>query len=386
MRRLALTVALVTLGCAPAKPDYSSAAAAASSFIQSVAQITCTYDECMEELSPTAIQQACAMIPQYALDEASNVSKAVLAGRTTFNSAEAQACLSALAALNTTNCWGASVPRTTPDTTFNSPACNSVFTGTVAPGDTCYESTECLNGFCNANLNQCPGQCQVDRTADTLCESNSECSAGMVCYSATGGEGYCATPAAAGASCLAGPCQDGLVCAGAVCVTPAAGMSCSSGGCGANLTCQVNETTGAGTCAALLAAGAACSQSADCAGNQLCAPTTNTGAFTCTSPGGMGAACSPNAGAGGSCFADLICDSTSLTCVTLPGVGQPCNQGQCASTAYCDQTGASPTCAALKAAGAPCTSSQECKEAACSGGPSGVCLDDVVVGEDCVEP
>ena len=383
MRRLVLAVTLVAFGC-QSKPNLTAEAAEAVTFLNSYAQILCNYTECADALSPAAVQQACSPLPQASLDQASNIYRAVLYGGTTFSPSQAKACLEALAAFNTTSCWGASAPAPTINTVFEQ-RCGGVFAGAGAPGSTCYDSSECLNGYCDASLDQCPGHCNVARASDSACQDDSQCRLGLVCYNSPNNPGgsFCVAPSAIDASCLEAPCQDGLVCAAGTCVTPAVGMTCSPNGCGNNLSCHVDPTTNVGTCAALAAAGAACVQSSDCEGNQLCLQSTDFNSpSVCGSPSDVGTPCGGNTGTTVECFQDLVCDPTSNQCASLPPPGMPCIEGRCNSAAYCDQTS---TCIALKALGDACQSSEQCA-VACSGAPTGVCVGSVAVDSDCVQP
>ena len=166
----------------------------------------------------------------------------------------------------------------------------------------------------------------------------------------------------AGFGCtLHGTLADGSPCASSA--------QCAGGAC-ANAKSSATSELACGTCATVLAPGAACSSSSDCDSS-----VGNCQNGKCTAYGAQGAPCSTQA----PCAINLVCSSAG-TCDAIPGNGQPCttvclnpyrcvagscttgvseggacpNGGECATGLECaNKTCAKPT---LAAAGQPCGS------------------------------
>jgi hypothetical protein len=390
MRRLVLLTAIATYACKPAPtppPGLAATAAAAESFRRQYSQIACQWAQCTAGLSPAAIQKACMMLPESAADEAANIATGVTDKRVNFDSVSAQACLTALAPYAGTACWGPNVPRVAIDEVFQS-SCHAAFSGLVAPGEPCFDSVECQNGYCDENLNRCPGVCHVLRTEGVVCIATDECEPGLVC----GPAGICLPPVAQGADCSEAACQTGLVCISNQCANPTIGMVCSQAtDCGDSLTCVFPAESNMGACQALVPPGGSCGQDADCQGRQLCVA--NYPLNTCASPGDLDAGCGTGGSAGmpsGACFTDLICDPTSNQCALPPSAGQPCfGNGICDSNSNCQydsQTG-DELCVADKVTGDSCGVHDICTGGSCvQESDGGVCIALSKVDGDCLAP
>ena len=307
----------------------------------------------------------------------------VAAGRMTYDPAKGQACKDLADGLLATSCFGENSPVLTGATL--PPACDQMFTGTVANGASCYDTEECAAGYCDFSANTCPGTCTAKKAAAASCDDDEECQAGLSCESGT-----CAAPLALGASCggnVPGDCGQGLYCNDSgKCsnVKVALGDDCTSNTmCPDGAACiRSNFSVPTGLCTQVQPEGGTCNSggffffpfSLECKGIQVCAglqvdPSMDAVVTpgTCTIPQSVGGPCFPNAGTlgGNGCFIDLVCDPATQKCAAAPAVGQACITGRCAEGAYCNPT--NDTCAAKKADGATCAESEECL-GACSGG------------------
>ena len=248
-----------------------------------------------------------------------DLQKAANAGRLTFNSASAKACLDAVS-----SCAVFDPQRAVPA------PCLVALGGTVGVGGTCFQDTDCQAGsFCDT-ATACPGACVAYAALGGDCTS-SPCDPSLACDNGTG---KCVAQAAAGAACAnADPqCQAGLYC------DPS----------GSTPICAAQKTSGA------------CSTGLDqCATGYAC---TGTGSSTCQSLIGLGGDCSTApelCGLGFECGADGKCAS-------LPTIPNACSVGQLCVGGYCDSTG---HCAAWKKKGDPCSTDQaaQCVTGICDG-------------------
>jgi hypothetical protein len=183
------------------------------------------------------------------------------------------------------------------------PACDNMFTGTIADGGACLNDQQCVSATC-------------DRSA---CAGTDACCTGL-----------CTAPVSA-----AGTTPVGAACAANVdCVE---GAFCATG-------------QAASVCTALLASGQPCDDSTQCVLGTACIVTpSSNGALTCASPPGQGEPCAP-----GSCNSPTdFCDLASLTCQPRLAVGAACDRtaAGCVAYAYC---GAGGTCVARGEVGAAC--------------------------------
>lgn len=250
----------------------------------------------------------------------------VASGEVSYDGTAARACVDAINGLS-------ACTRTAYAGVASGPACNTIFTGTVAVGGACFFSEECVGGgtclrTASCTSDQCcAGTCQAPEVTVPLGGSCSPgatvCATGAVCITdATSGSATCGKPVAAGGACT------------------------STSVCAAGLYCDVAATM---TCKAPVATGGACNPSLDSqdCDNEFDRCDSNTS--ICTSPLSVGSACSPSTTA--TCVDYAICDVTSGTCVARPVVGAACS----ASTPSCLGGSCDPTtstCALAPTAGA----------------------------------
>lgn len=119
----------------------------------------------------------------------------------------------------------------------DSSACNNVFRGTVAAGESCSGDLECESGRCIIPPRTCSGRCAPLRSEGGPCASHSDCRDLLACV-----DGACRRPPGEGEPCT-GLCAEGLRCESrrGICVPlPAEGESCSSYGnsCRRGLVCM----------------------------------------------------------------------------------------------------------------------------------------------------
>lgn len=236
---------------------------------------------------------------------------AVTAGRITYDSDTAAACLSAYTSLSCADlAQGMLEPA----------ACSSTIAGTVAKGGSCFGDDDCAGtaSYCDiTSATSCTGKCAPKIAAGGTCSN-------------TGGGGECVT-----------------------------GYSCSSSGTGAAKCTKTAATKTA-------AKGASCAITAgnvvECAMGLLC----NAKTQVCDAPVAEGDACTPG---DDTCVAFTYCDATSKTCTADPTTGGKCGipTGQmeyidCLGGTYCKMTSGSESgvCAAPGGTGATCEGGQGC--------------------------
>jgi len=256
----------------------------------------------------------------------SQVVAAVSAGRVTFDSTQAAACIGAYSGASCTDFSAATEPA----------ACTATLKGTVADKSTCYNDIDCgatsyCSGLGGASAS-CTGTCAPRLAAAATCTSSDKCVTGYSCSSGAGGAMTCtasttATPAALGATC-------GYDSKTSTFVSCGAGLACSS------------KTS------------------------------------TCVTQVATGAACTPGAGV---CEPFSACDPTTKKCAAYPAAGGKCGEaaGQdpvaCAPGSYCQPATGTPlvgTCATLGASGAACSSGTQCASGSCAkhgDGGAGTC-------------
>lgn len=277
------------------------------------------------------------------------VTKAVAAGRTTYDASQASACLSYLHGLSC-------VAFASRDEADN--ACKHALQGKVDPGSQCYDDVECKAGsFCKKGAVSCPGVCKLYASGGASCSDAS----GDRCLS-----GY---------SCVGGTCTQDVGSA-ATCSTGA-----NAAHCGPGLYCKyANPNDLTGTCAAQLTSGTCKNLYGDCADKYACTGWTIANkAGSCAAAKQPGDACTPGAN---ECNLLYYCSTATSKCVIWNETGGECGLlGQkefapCVHS-FCD---ANPpiswngTCQAPLAAGASCTKDEQCGDgAACAGTPK-VCV------------
>ena len=236
--------------------------------------------------------------------DCTTIGKEIAAGRVVYSATQAAACAAALGAL-TCGLFDSPVPA----------ACDSVLTGTVANGASCYLDEDCANGWCNSTASTCPGTCQAFAQLDQSCAS-AQCAPGLDCDSTQ----TCKAESAANGPC---PCQAGLWC------------DSSAGSPG---TCKVPQTSGpCGT-----------SNSGQCATGHVCVGSPST---TCQAMVGLGGNCAAGAAL---CGPGYACDTGTNQCVSYPKLGEACSTSKPICIAgYCDLNVTS-KCVAYKMIGDAC--------------------------------
>lgn len=236
------------------------------------------------------------------------------------------------------------------------PACDEMFTGTVASGGACSIDPECEGDtFCQIAAGSCGGSCQAVGSGGSSCTIPEGCQDGLECYA-----GVCRTPAGVGAPCQGAEaieCAGGLICAGAL-----EGAEPTPGEC-QTIATALSGGLGDGCD---LRGGPYCQPGLSCA---LVALAGTTPTFECvggSSPGGACHLAFPDA-----CPSGEGCDATPLTggalegtCQTLPSAGEPCLQGgRCAANHGCFGD----VCRAVQHVGGACTLDGQCFSGRCDG-------------------
>jgi hypothetical protein len=216
------------------------------------------------------------------------------AGRIIYHPSKAQACLDALETV-----LGCSVIKIFGDaSTAASDLCREAYEPTVADGQACYSSTECISQNCeipDCDMTCCEGKCIPESTLNV-------------------------------------------------------GDSCATEACPAGAYCQTDDMGMPTTCAAQLNEGEPCTSLDACKVPSFCALDFVTGMGTCVVPAAHGAACDTNAIFGCDRLDDY-CDATTKKCVTSKLIGEPCGADAfCVFTAECKDG----TCVKKPAEGGAC--------------------------------
>jgi len=179
-------------------------------------------------------------------------------------------------------------------------------------GDACYDSRECVDGFCDTSA--CPGSCVPRPTL--------------------------------GEPCVAHPCAAPYVCTAGLCAAVGTiDQPCNSATCAATLVCDST-----GHCVAPLGDGEPCSRDAQCARPAICDGTGHCGT------GSVGTACSEDL----QCASGLVC--RTMQCRAPSALGGPCAASSgtehpaCTSGLKC----VSGTCATPRATAESCAIDTEC--------------------------
>jgi hypothetical protein len=257
---------------------------------------------------------------QYAAD--------VKAGRMRYDGNAAANCMAAFESAQGSGGCSVTSSLSTPQ----SMACQSIFTGTVTVGGSCFDSSECQSGSCDTSACTgtaacCAGSCVVSVTplaADIgmACSTlvSTSCVDGAFCQATTSGNGsgICTARLDVGKDCTVfiGQCAAGTVCVPGASVCgklPAEGAACG----GAELCDVENDYCDAttGLCAPRVAPGGACPTGAECVAYAHC----DAASLTCVANGGAGAACDSTS----QCLGTLQCSSATGLCTA------PAPQGTC---------------------------------------------------------
>lgn len=245
---------------------------------------------------------------------------AINMGRTTFDGAQLDACVNAMA---TADC------DLGPD-----PGVCTHFFGIQGAGAPCLLDGECASGlYCSATAFGTCGVCTARAALQASC-ATAQCAAGAACLDVGGMK----------------LCIDHARTAGASCGTVATGL------CRGQLQCVIASGGASATCTRPASLGQACTTT-----NQITPACSLIHGNSCVANQCVAASF---VAAGGSCAAPSYCDVTSVcntttsVCEALPSAGQPCNQGRCQEDAYCDGA----TCQSRGHNGAACTSNPQCVE------------------------
>jgi hypothetical protein len=221
------------------------------------------------------------------------------------------------------------------------PACEGIFTGTVADGARCTLSDECgATSYCLGAFNapvcgRCTHQAQIGEpcspTGFRNCPAASYCNASDACAAPIPLGGVCDSPSAL--------CAPGLRCV----------MTSGS----AQVTCGTPPVA---------AAGQSCTYPATCQPGLVCAPDA-TGSPICRPPRSDGTCQPPTYGELGDCAAGTVCDASTMRCAPYPSLGQSCIL-LCTGPARC----IGGVCRSPGPVGMPCTTNADCIEGNCMTG------------------
>lgn len=298
---------------------------------------------------------------------------AVQAGRMTFDAAQAELCLDALAAMTCDSylaefLGGNDMPA----------ACDGVFNPAVAPNGSCFFDLECIGGFCSGRHDErcnLTGSCKAFVTAGGSCSDESPCAPGLICSSSH----VCvAEPSTEGADCVEQRCAAPLYCNRTTHKCEKLTYGVVGEGCSSAAPCDLRVAicdSATVTCRAFLAENDTCTGRAECGVTTLtCAgltfdPVTSEAVTSghCRKYAFENDACVSGASITG-CARHLTCIDNK--CAPYPASG-PCadadEYGQrCAPSSYCDS--AATTCQPLKKVGAACAEDTECEDSRCSQG------------------
>lgn len=278
-----------------------------------------TYDGFRERFMAAVCTQSvsCAVAPDVATCESSygndpltiTTRAAVASGKIRFDAAKASNCLRYMdRAYAETPC---SITAFATADKAGMDDCDTVLTGTVADGGSCFVSFECVSGTC--------------QPADPLCYAGAQCCPGtcvpMAAPTPLGGDCSVASP---GPNCVKGTaCVAPLTATLGTCQVPSTvvGTPCdSSAACALPLFCamEVAINPKAGTCQPPLATGAVCPPDVYIPCDDwraYCHPATS----VCALAAALGAPCD----ADNACQSDAAC--IGGTCVALPGLHAHCD-------------------------------------------------------------
>ncbi len=244
------------------------------------------------------------------------------AGRSTFDSAKAQSCLSSVQQLASSCPSFSKIARL-----VNQGACTEIVTPNQQEGDNCASDDECVSGNCDQSASmECYGTCgAAAQTAGEGEDCTGNCADGLVCADKADGSGSVCVQLASrqsGEPCDGSGllCADGLVCGlDQTCGQPPAykdnGATCNftDSFCKPGLTCTNLTGTSAsnisGTCGPLVAQGGACQQAFQCKAGLYCKTDGSQQSGTCAPLEDEGGACQ----SGDECRGNLSCDNSVCT-------------------------------------------------------------------------
>jgi hypothetical protein len=324
-----------------------------------------------QELAPYALSLCNGIV----LEQLTDLPLAADAGRISFNSANASACLTSLNALQ-----GCNADETLPKT------CQEAIVGLVGGTGVCYASSDCQSEDCSGETTSicAAGTCLgvVDLGGACECTNCGACdpSKDLTCFNE-----ICSTPAQVGAACGSSMvnCDTGLDCINGTCVAipvgPGNPCNRGDGDCQSGSYCFQTGSASVGNCATQVATGQPCGQDADHQENDFSAidsecvqGDTCLGAGTLMGGGVNGGTCAAYTNIGGSCSPpnSMINSMDSYNMGCFPGLNcvtgtcaRPPSSGTCSPlTEKCDPTvsycaSATNTCVPYVQPGGSCDSS-----------------------------
>jgi len=193
--------------------------------------------------------------------------------------------------------------------------------GTLTAGTVCGADQQCVgpDGYCKVAATAVCGACGTTAAAGGACSANSDCQSGLTCPLPTGSTtGSCVAPGAAGATCdKLHPCASPLACLNTTCSQPVeAGQACDATAQNCDFTQGLfcNPTTKVCAQIGMAGAGAPCGFANGaytvCNGGGTCNLNPTTGAGTCEAVAADGATCGSN---GASCLQPAVCVNNTCT-------------------------------------------------------------------------
>jgi hypothetical protein len=320
----------------------------------------------------------CERDPNGSAPDFARLAAAVKSGRKAMDPKLAQACLDGIA--NAPCSPSDALPEAVQQ------ACSAAFTPVARPGDDCLDSSDCVDGWCDAT---CNGTCHQNAHLGEPCGQSSACSSGLTCSTKTftcqplyddgttcrwGREcksGYCRMATTVSGTCAPAPPARGTGTDGAKCTNVsqcAYGFYCANTPSGVMCKALIaqGDTCGAGDIGGALEG---CANGLVCAGGSATSGASGTQfvAGTCSAWSDVGGPCVPapantiydNTG----CMIGLNCGS-DRKCAPPPSSGPCATSGAaCDPAAYCD--GADDTCKPRKPDGEACADSSQCQSHIC---------------------
>jgi hypothetical protein len=233
-------------------------------------------------------------------------------------------------------------------------ACVNQFSlpGSVATPADVSSCTDSL-GSLGCRSNSLPAACLPVGTLATgaACNESLQCASEFCSGAQTTGCGTCSAIIPDGQSCAlgtSGTCRPQSQCSSTTMTCGPTTIGDVGAPCGSDFDCKVGLFCG-GTCKGLEAKGDSCTSLTDCAYPLICPPAT----LTCQSPGPPGSACQFDT----DCVYGLGCDSSSFTCkaIAWAGAGQACGGATRCFVGDCPAAGG--TCPTVIADGQACAAS-----------------------------
>lgn len=301
-------------------------------------------------------------LPVVAAAQFDDLLASLRAGRVRLDGAAARRCFDRIA----TRCAAQGVALTG--------MCAEALSGTVASGEPCWRSLECVAGtWCDHGYaigsRNCPGTCRPQLEPGRVCTSARECAASL----------------GRAARCQGGRCVEAIEGADAAEGAPCGAIALDADtvrevGCAAGLYCATT-LSGVSTCRPILTEGETCTRFYGCASGLTCLGYASTPVLSCRrlnvvdDPGGP---CDP-LWETGHCnpLAGLVCGAARTCERAGDGTrGARCPPGaltiSCQAGLACDTV--TMTCQPVAAEGAACRGDTDCASGQCGDGPTPRCL------------